>query len=125
LQRYQSRLLNLWIVKFYKAIIRVKDEAFVSYLTKKNLLKTIADIFIENPNKGNLLHSCILELFDYLSKEKVNKIGQHFVQFYSETLLKNPLYAKYFKNFVEQYEGGRLGATLTKTLSADDPVMAR
>jgi hypothetical protein len=65
------------------------------------LLKTIADIFIENPNKGNLLHSCILELFDYLSKEKVNKIGQHFVQFYSETLLKNPLYAKYFKNFVE------------------------
>jgi len=75
LQRFNSRLLNLWIVKFYKAIIKAKDEAFVNYLTKKNLLKTISDIFIENPNKGNLLGSSILELFDYLSKEKVNKIG--------------------------------------------------
>jgi protein phosphatase-4 regulatory subunit 3 len=101
LQRFDSRLLNLWIVKFYKAIIKAKDEAFVNYLTKKNLLKTISDIFIENPNKGNLLGSSILELFDYLSKEKVNKIGQHFMQNYAESLLKHPLYAKHFKNFVE------------------------
>jgi hypothetical protein len=62
-------ILYRWIIKFYKAIIKAKDEAFVMYLLKKNLLKTIIDIFIENPNKGNLLNSCILELFDYLSKE--------------------------------------------------------
>jgi hypothetical protein len=62
-------ICNRWIIKFYKAIIKAKDEAFVMYLLKKNLLKTIIDIFIENPNKGNLLNSCILELFDYLSKE--------------------------------------------------------
>ena len=49
------------------------------YLIKKNLLKTIVDIFIENPNKGNLLHSCILEIFDYLTKENIKKIGLNFL----------------------------------------------
>ena len=72
----------MWIVKFYKTVIRAKDEAFVMYLIKKNLLKTIVDIFIENQNKGNLLHSCILDLFDYLSKESNKKIGNNFVRDY-------------------------------------------
>jgi hypothetical protein len=61
-------------------VIRAKDEAFVMYLIKKNLLKTIVDIFIENQNKGNLVHSCILDLFDYLSKESNKKIGNNFVR---------------------------------------------
>jgi hypothetical protein len=79
LNRYKSKLLNLWIVKFFKAILRGKDEIFYQYLTKKNLFKTIVDIFIENPNKTNLIHSSILELFDYLTKEYNKKIASHLV----------------------------------------------
>lgn len=105
LRRFESKLLNLWIVKFYKAIIKVKDEAFVMYLIKKNLLETIVQIFIDNTNKGNLLHSAILELFDYLTKDQNKKIANNFLQCYSEQLFKNPLYAKYFKSFVDYYEG--------------------
>jgi protein phosphatase-4 regulatory subunit 3 len=73
------------------------------YLIKKNLLKSIVDIFIENPNKGNLLHSSILELFDYLTKETNKRIATNFLDNYSEALFKNPLYEKYFKNFVYHY----------------------
>ena len=79
LQRFHSKLLNLWIVKFYKAIIKAKDEAFVIYLIKKNLLKTIVDIFLENSSKTNLLHSSILELFDYLTQETNKKISGNFI----------------------------------------------
>lgn len=105
LRRFESKLLNLWIVKFFKAIIKVKDEAFVMYLIKKNLLDTIVQIFITNPNKGNLLHSAILELFDYLTKDVNKKIANNFLQCYSEQLFKNPQYEKYFKSFVDFYEG--------------------
>jgi protein phosphatase-4 regulatory subunit 3 len=103
LHRFNSKLLDLGIVKFYKAVIRAKDEAFVMYLIKKNLLKSIVDIFIENQNKGNLLHSSILELFDYLTKETNKRIANNFLENYSEALFKNPLYEKYFKSFVYHY----------------------
>ena len=81
LTRFKSKLLYLWIIKFYKAIIKAKDDAFVMYLMKKSLLKTIVDIFLENPNKSNMLHSTILELFDYLTKEPNKKIANHMVRF--------------------------------------------
>lgn len=104
-------MLNLWIIKFYKAIIKAKDEAFVLYLIRKNLLKTIVDIFVENPNKGNLLHSAILELFKYLTTEPNKKIGHNFIQNYSDVLFKNPLYEKYFRSFVETYESKQTGSS--------------
>ena len=83
LQRFRSKVLNVNVVKFFKAIIRAKDDAFVMYLIKKNLLKTIVEIFIENENKGNMLHSSILELFDYLTKETNKKIATNFIQNHS------------------------------------------
>ena len=74
------------------------------YLTRKSLLKTIVDIFIENPNKANMLHSTILELFDYLTKEPNKKIACHLLQNYSELLFKAPKHEQYFRHFVNQYE---------------------
>ena len=68
-------MLNMWIIKFYKAIIRVKDEIYGMYLTRKGLLKHIIEIFIENNNKDNMIHSVVLELFDYLAKEPNKKIN--------------------------------------------------
>lgn len=71
------------------------------YLMKKTLLKTIVDIFLENPNKSNMLHSTILELFDYLTKENNRKIATHLLSNYSDTLFKVPKYEVYFRGFVE------------------------
>jgi len=105
LQRFNSKLLNLWIIKFYKAVIKAKDEAFVMYLIKKNLLKTVVDIFLENSSKNNMLHSCILELFEYLTQETNKKISGNFIQNYSEVLFKNPQYERYFRAFVNHFEG--------------------
>jgi hypothetical protein len=73
-------------------------------MIKKKLLKTIVDIFLENPNKSNMMHSTILELFDYLTKEPNRKIANHMIQMYSEILFKAPKYEHYFTSFVEQYD---------------------
>ena len=99
--RFRSKLLNLWIIKFYKALIKVKDDAFVMYLMRNSLLKTVVDIFLENPNKSNMLHSTILELFDYLTKENNRKIANHLLSNYSDTLFKAPKYEVYFRTFVD------------------------
>jgi protein phosphatase-4 regulatory subunit 3 len=98
-------LLNLWIVKFFKAVLKVKDEAFNSYVIKKNLFKYIVDIFVENPNKSNLINSCILDLFEFLTKEYNKKIGEHLMQNYEKELLKNPLYERSFRAFVAMHDG--------------------
>lgn len=82
MSKFNSKLLNLSIVKFFKAIIKGKDELFWQFIIKKNLLKHIVDIFLQNPNKSNLLHSSILEIFDYLSKEYNKKIVNHLMENY-------------------------------------------
>jgi hypothetical protein len=51
----------------------------LQFVIKKNLFKHIVDIFIENPNKSNLIHSCILDLFDFMTKEYNKKLGIHLV----------------------------------------------
>lgn len=74
------------------------------YLIKKQLIQTIVDIFLENPNKSNMLHSTILELFDYLTKEPSRKIASYIIQQYSEELLKAPKYEYYFRSFIIAYD---------------------
>jgi len=55
------------IIKFFKAIILAKDTQCILYMIKKDLFDQIIQIFLQNENKGNLLHSCILNLFDMLT----------------------------------------------------------
>lgn len=83
------------------------------YLIKKMLLKTVVDIFIENPNKTNMIHSTILELFDYVTKENNKKIANHMLQNYSELLFKAPKYAQYFKSFVDAFDSLSMTNSLT------------
>lgn len=73
--KYRSKHLNLWVVKFFKAIIRSKEEMLLAYVVRKDLFKCVMDIFIENVDKPNLLHSCILEMFDTLTKEYNKTLG--------------------------------------------------
>ena len=37
--RFKSKQLNMWTVKFLKTIIKVKDDAFSSFIIKKNFLR--------------------------------------------------------------------------------------
>lgn len=100
LTRFNQKILNISIIKFYKAILKLKDEVFYQYLTKKVLLKPIIEIFLSNENKTNLLHSCILDIFEYLGKEYNKKIVTHLMENYGEEVFNNPKYDRYFSNFI-------------------------
>ncbi len=51
-----------------------------------------------------MLHSTILELFDYLTKEPIKKLASHIIQQYSDDLLKAPKYEYYFRSFLIAYD---------------------
>lgn len=55
------------VVKFFKAIVQTKDTMSINYMIKKSIFEKLLDIFLSNKRKGNLLHSCILSLFEMLT----------------------------------------------------------
>ena len=65
--RFESIQVNVEIIKFFKAIIIAKDTNSIHYMIKKDLFDSIIKIFLTNTNKRNLLHSCILNLFEMLT----------------------------------------------------------
>jgi len=64
---YNSIQTNVEVVKFFKAIVQTKDTMSINYMIKKSIFEKILDIFLSNKRKGNLLHSCILSLFEMLT----------------------------------------------------------
>lgn len=64
---FKSIQTNVEIVKFFKVIIQTKDNPSVKYMINKEIFDTILEIFLNNKSKGNLLHSCILNLFEMLT----------------------------------------------------------
>ena len=45
----------------------------INYMIKKQIFERILEIFIQNKTKGNLLHSCILNLFEMLTPAEVQQ----------------------------------------------------
>ena len=45
-----------------------QDEHLLRYIVMNDLMKPIIDAFISNGNRYNLLHSAVLELFEYIRK---------------------------------------------------------
>jgi len=63
-------------------MLKSKDEMLYKYLMKHNLFKYIVDIFVENPNKSNMINSCILDMFDFLTKDYNKKLGGYLMENY-------------------------------------------
>ena len=70
--RYKSIQTNVEIIKFFKAIIQAKDSMSIKFMIQKSIFDNILEIFLNNQTKGNLLHSCILNLFEMLTPPEVN-----------------------------------------------------
>ncbi|KAJ0979863.1 hypothetical protein J5N97_015337 [Dioscorea zingiberensis] len=69
LTRRREKFLVVAAVRFLRAIISRNDEHLLRHIVKNNLLKPIIDAFIENGKRYNMLHSGVLELFEYIRKE--------------------------------------------------------
>lgn len=79
-----------------------KDKVTILYFIKHDLFNKVIRIFVENPNKRNLLHSCILSLFDMLpsslAQDVLVKLVQKIRHHANDVFLKKE-YEKDFKRF--------------------------
>lgn len=101
LRHCNSRQINIEIIKFFKAIVASKDRQSILCIIKNNIFEAIMRIFLENPNKRNLLHSCILSLFDLITnqmhQETMNQLLLYLVKRgYAETVFLHPDYRNDF-----------------------------
>ncbi|KAM0954428.1 putative armadillo-like helical, PH-like domain superfamily protein [Dioscorea sansibarensis] len=88
LTRRREKTLLIAAVRFMRAIISRNDEHLHCHIVKNNLLKPIMDIFIENGNRYNMLHSGVLELFEYICKESYKTLIVYIFDSFWEPLMK-------------------------------------
>jgi len=76
-----SKLINIEIVKFYKALLKSKDTTYISYIVLKNQFYPICKIFEDTYSAINppMIHSCIRDLYELI-------FSQHKNEFYSAKL---------------------------------------
>jgi len=97
LRKHKSRQINIEIIKFFKAIIASKDRQSILCIIKNNIFDAVMKIFLENPNKRNLLHSCILSMFELIVNqmhhETLNQLLLYLIKRgYADTVFLHPDY---------------------------------
>ncbi|XP_068659853.1 uncharacterized protein [Aristolochia californica] len=88
LTRRRERYLIVAAVRFLRTIISRNDEHLLRHVVKSNTLKPIVEVFVDNGNRYNLLHSAILELFEYIRKENLKTLVVHIVDTFWDQLVK-------------------------------------
>ncbi|KAJ4768090.1 Serine/threonine-protein phosphatase 4 regulatory subunit 3 [Rhynchospora pubera] len=86
LTRRKERFLVVAAVRFMRTIISRNDEHLLRHIVKNNLLKPIIEVFCENGNRYNMLHSGVLELLEYTRKDNMKSLVIYLVETFSEHL---------------------------------------
>ncbi|KAK1277885.1 hypothetical protein QJS04_geneDACA007102 [Acorus gramineus] len=95
------------------------DEFLFHHVIKNNLLKPVVEAFIKNGNRYNLLHSAILELFEYIRKENLKALIIYVVESFWEEISKFG-YLSSIQAFKLKYEQSLESAESRNTISFDD-----
>jgi hypothetical protein len=75
LLRRRERWLIVAGVRFLRTCIGTKDDFYMRYLVRNNLLEPLMAVFFENGPRYNLLNSAVLELVEFVRKENI-KVGR-------------------------------------------------
>ncbi|XP_038700990.1 serine/threonine-protein phosphatase 4 regulatory subunit 3A-like isoform X2 [Tripterygium wilfordii] len=88
LTQRKEKYLVVSAVRFVRTILSRHEEHLVNYMVKNNLLKPIVDAFVSNGERYNLLHSAVLELFEYIRKENLKSLVIYIVDSFWNELVK-------------------------------------
>ncbi|KAM7265116.1 hypothetical protein ACFE04_002799 [Oxalis oulophora] len=64
------------------------SQHLINNIVSHNLLKPILEVFIANGDRYNLLHSVVLELFEYIRKENLKPLVKYIVDSFRNQLVK-------------------------------------
>ncbi|CAJ1940879.1 unnamed protein product [Sphenostylis stenocarpa] len=95
LTRRAERYLVVGAVRFVRTIlsrhiwsVNLQDEHLINYVVRNNVLKPIIDAFVTNGNRYNLLHSAVLDLFEFIRKENLKVLLKYIVDSFWDQLMK-------------------------------------
>ncbi|KAJ6816673.1 serine/threonine-protein phosphatase 4 regulatory subunit 3B isoform X2 [Iris pallida] len=88
LTRRREKFLVVAAVRFMRTIISRNDEHLLRHVVKNNLLKPIIEVFVENGNRYNMLHSGILDLLEYIRRDNLKSLILYLVDCFWDQLLK-------------------------------------
>ncbi|XP_038723073.1 serine/threonine-protein phosphatase 4 regulatory subunit 3-like isoform X2 [Tripterygium wilfordii] len=88
LTQRKEKYLVVSAVRFVRTILSRHEEHLVNHMVKNNLLKPIVDAFVSNGDRYNLLHSAVLELFEYIRKENLKSLVRYIVDSFWNELIK-------------------------------------
>ncbi|XP_078443454.1 binding protein isoform X2 [Wolffia australiana] len=70
LTRKREKYLVVAAVRFMRTIVSRNDEFLTRHIVKNNLMRPIIEAFVRNGNRYNMLQSAVLELLEYIRKDK-------------------------------------------------------
>jgi len=88
LTQRREKFLVVAAVRFMRTIISRNDEHLIRHVVKFNLLKPIIDIFVDNGERYNMLHSGVLELLEYIRKENIKALTIYVIESFWYELVK-------------------------------------
>lgn len=104
-------------VRFIRTLVGMKEEFFDRTVIRSGALGDIVDVFFRNGDHNNLLNSTILELFDFIRRERRHVLIEHTIEKYYDRL-KDVQYVTTFEEMKNEYEKKREGGR-----SLDDTTM--
>ena len=103
LASHKDKSLVLASVRFFRTCIGLKDEFYNRYIVKNRCFDPVLTQLYENRTRDNLLHSAILELFEFIRRENIKSLISHIVDAYEERL--KPLsHSDIFKGLLIKYD---------------------
>ncbi|KAJ9181830.1 hypothetical protein P3X46_005881 [Hevea brasiliensis] len=120
LTRRREKYLVVAAVRFVRNILSRHDEHLINHFVKRNVLKPIIDAFVGNGHRYNLLHSAVLELFEYIRKENLKLLIKYIVGSFWNELVKFEHLAS-IQSFKVKYEQCLESCAIKNTGSTLDP----
>jgi hypothetical protein len=77
MHKFNSKLINMSILKFHKSLILTGFKPYVTEMIKLNLLDPCVDIFDKITNKRNMIASIALELFALIDRKSYYELAKH------------------------------------------------
>lgn len=108
LLRAPEKWLVASTVRFFRTLVGMKEEFYDRIVIRANALGMLVDVFFENGDRNNLLNSTILELFDFLRRERRHIHIEHVVEHYYDRL-KDVRYVTTFEEMRNEYDKKREG----------------
>merc|ERR1719217_1333882 len=77
LAKHRDKCLVLAAMRFFRTCVGLKDEFYNRYIVKNKCFEPVLAQLMRNRTRDNLVHSSILELFDFIRRENIKTLISH------------------------------------------------